>query len=222
MLVTRGFQPAAAALVMFCLAAPAAAQSGRAQGTVRDTSGHPIRSAIVRAVNPAGHPSEITSTTDAKGRWAMIGLSSGEWRFFVEAPGFVSTNAALPVRVAGTPPVSFTLARDPGPLPGALDKNIQQLLTDANGLRDQGRYDQAISAYDDIRAKNPRLTSINLVLAETYRQKATQERDPAAKQALLTLALNSYGELLKNDAENERARAGLESTRAELAGGSSR
>src|SRR5262245_44187492 len=102
--VTRRFQLTAAALVIFCLAAPAAAQSGRAQGIVKDTSGHPIRSASVRAVNPAGHPSEITSTTDARGRWAMIGLSSGEWRFFVEAPGFVPTNAALPIRVAGTPP----------------------------------------------------------------------------------------------------------------------
>jgi hypothetical protein len=58
------------------------------------------------------------------------------------------------------------------------------------------------------------------VLADAYRQKAAQERDPAARQALLTLALNSYGEMLKSDAENDRARAGIESTRAELANAS--
>jgi hypothetical protein len=214
--VTRRLHPAAAVLVAVCVSAPAAAQSGRAAGTVRDTSGHPIRSAIVRAVNDNGHPSEITSSTDAKGRWAMIGLSSGEWRFIVEAPGFVAARASAPIRVAGSPPMTFTLARDPGPLPGALDKNIQQLITDANSLRDQGRYDQAIAAYDEIRAKNPKLTVVNLVLAETYQQKAAQERDPAARRTLLTLAANSYTEVLKSDAANDRAKAGLASTRTEV------
>ena len=124
----------------------------------------------MRAVNPVAHPSEITSTTDTKGRWAMIGLTSGEWRFTVEAPGFAPANAAVPIRVASGPPLTFTLARDLGPLPGALDKNIQQALTDASVLRDQGRFDQAIAAYEDIRSKNPKLTSVYLVLGDVYRQ----------------------------------------------------
>jgi hypothetical protein len=195
----------------------ASAQAGRAIGVVRDTSGRPIRSAIVRAVNPVAHPSEITSTTDAKGRWAMIGLASGPWRFTVEAEGFASANADVPIRVAGGPPLTFTLARDLGPIPGALDKNIQQEITDAAGLRDQGRLDQAITAYEDIRSRNPKLTSVYLVLADLYHQKAAQQSDRAARQALLNQAVSSYTEMLKTDAENDRARAGLESTRAELA-----
>ena len=171
----------------------------------------------MRAVNPVAHPSEITSSTDAKGRWAMIGLASGEWRFTVEAPGFAPATAAIPIRVAGGPPLQFTLARDLGPLPGALEKNIQQELTDAATLRDQGRLDQAITAYEDIRTKNPKLTSLNLALADVYRQKAAQQSDRAARQALLNQAVSSYTEMLKSDAENDRARAGLESARAELA-----
>jgi hypothetical protein len=207
------------AVIVATLALPAStfAQAGRAMGIVRDTGGRPIRSAIVRAVNPVAHPSEITSTTDAKGRWAMIGLASGEWRFTVEAPGFAPATVAIPIRVAGGPPLQFTLARDLGPLPGALEKNIQQELTDAATLRDQGRLDQAIAAYEDIRTKNPKLTSLNLALADVYRQKAAQQSDRSARQALLNQAVSSYTEMLKNDAENDRARAGLESTRAELA-----
>jgi tetratricopeptide (TPR) repeat protein len=215
--VTRRLPLAVAALVTICLAAPAAAQSARALGIVRDTDGHAVRSAIVRATNPNGHPAEVTSSTDAKGRWAMIGLSSGEWRFAVEAPGFVPNGATVVVRIAGTPPMAFTLARDPGPLPGALDKNIMQELAAANALREQGRYEQAIAAYTDIHSKNPKLTSIHLVLADAYRQKAAHEQEPAARQALLNLALNSYSEMLKDDASNDRARAGVESTRTELA-----
>jgi hypothetical protein len=185
---------------------------------VRDTGGHAIRGAIVRASNPQGHPSEITSSTDTKGRWAMIGLSSGTWRFDVEAPGYFAANASVPVRIAGTPPMTFTLMRDPGPIPGALDKKIDEQLKDANALRDQGRFDQAIMAYQDIRIKNPKLTAINLVLADAYRRKAALEKDPAARRSLLDIAANTYGELLKSDADNERAKLELESTRAEAAG----
>jgi hypothetical protein len=183
---------------------------------VRDTTGRPIRSAVVRATNRTAHPSEMTSTTDDKGRWAMIGLSTGEWQFAVEAPGFVTATASVPVRVAASPPLTFTLARDPGPLPGALEKNVQQQIADANALRDSGRLDQALSAYDDIRSKNPKLTAINLVLGDTYRLKAAQERNPAARQTLLTHALTAYTDALKGDETNERAQAGIDATRGEL------
>jgi hypothetical protein len=217
--VTRTFRIALALFVTFGLAAtPAVAQSGRAVGEVRDTAGHAIRGAIVRATNPQGHPSEITSTTDTKGRWAMIGLASGTWHFDVEAPGYFAAKTDVPVRVTASPPMTFTLARDPGPIPGALDKKVDEQLKDANALRDQGRFDQAIMAYQDIRIKNPKLTAVNLVLADAYRRKAALEKDPAARRSLLDIAANAYGELLKTDADNERAKQELESTRAEAAG----
>jgi hypothetical protein len=215
--VTRRLSLAVAALVTVCFAVPAAAQSGRAQGLVRDVSGRPVRAAIVHAHNDNSHPSDVQSATDDKGRWAMIGLASGEWRFTVEAPGYVTASATVPVRVAASPPLTFTLTHDPGPLPGALDKNIQQEIADANAMRDQGRLDQAISAYDTIRANNPKLTSIHLVLADAYRARAAQERTAPARDALLNRALAAYGEALKADAASERAQAGLTATRAELA-----
>jgi hypothetical protein len=211
--VTRRLPGAAAALVALCLAVPAAAQSARALGVVRDPSGRPIRRAVVRATNANARPSEMTSTTDDKGRWAMIGLTTGEWRFVVDAPGFATATANVPVRVSASPPMTFTLARDLGPLPEALDKNIQQQIADANALRDGGRLDQAIAAYDDIRSKNPKLTVVNLVLADTYRLRADQEDDPAAKRTLLTRALSAYTEVLKSDDANARARSGADSAR---------
>jgi hypothetical protein len=41
----------------------------------------------------------------------------------------------------------------------------------------EGRFDQAISAYQSIQAKNPKLTALNLVIAGVYRQKAEREQD---------------------------------------------
>jgi tetratricopeptide (TPR) repeat protein len=215
--VTRRFPLTLIALAALCLASTASAQSARATGVVRDTDGKGIKGATIRAVNPDVIPSQIVSTSDDKGRWAMIGLRTGTWTFVVEAPGFVKVEAPAPVRVAGTPPMTFTLARDPGPIPGALPTNIQAQLTAANMMRDQGRLDQAITAYREIRTKNPKLTSVNIVIADAYRRKAAQEKDPAIRRGLLELAIESYDEALKGDADNSRAKIELASVRAEAA-----
>ena len=113
-----------------------------------------------------------------------------------------------------SPPLTFTLGRDPGPIPNALDHNIEQLIQDAATLRDQGRIDQALAAYQEIRAKNPKLTSVNLVIGDLYQRKATQEKDPAARQALLRQALDAYDLMLKADATNEHALAESAAVRA--------
>jgi tetratricopeptide (TPR) repeat protein len=204
---------ACAALVLG-LADGAAAQSARAMGSVKDLTGKAIKGATVRAVNPDASPSQFASATDDKGRWAMIGLKTGSWRFIVEAPGYFTVETNLPVRVAASPPLTFTLAKDPGPIPNALDRNIEQLIQDAAALREQGRIDQALTAYQDIRTRNPTLTSVNMVIGDLYRRKASQESDPAARQALYRQALEAYDALLKTDATNERALAESAAVRA--------
>jgi len=204
----------ACAAIVLGLAEGASAQAARAMGTVKDQAGKPIKGATVRAVNPDASPSQFASATDDKGRWAMIGLRSGSWRFIVEAPGYFTAESSIPVRVAAAPPLAFTLAKDPGPIPNALDRNIEQVIQDAASLREQGRLDQALAAYQDIRTHNPKLTSVNLVIADLYRRKAAQENDPAARQALLRQALDAYDALLKVDATNERALAESAAVRA--------
>ena len=54
------------AAVLICLAVPALAQTARASGTVKDTSGKTMKGATVRAMNKDAYPSQITSTTDDK------------------------------------------------------------------------------------------------------------------------------------------------------------
>ena len=208
---------AAVVFTALCISAPAYAQTARASGSVRDVSGKAIKGATIRATNPEAYPPQIVSTTDDKGRWAMLGMKIGTYAFVVEAPGYLPVEASAPVRTAASAPLVFTLARDPGPVPGALPTNIQAQLSAANMLRDQGRLDQAITAYQEIRAKNPKLTSVNIVIGTMYRQRAAQESNPVARRALLDRAIDSYTELLGADGENERARQELERTRAEAA-----
>jgi tetratricopeptide (TPR) repeat protein len=208
---------ALAAVIVVCLTAPALAQSARATGTVKDTSGKAMKGATIKATNKEAYPPQITSSTDDKGRWAMIGLKTGTWTFVAEAPGFGTQQAQWPVRVAGTPPMHFVLARDLGPIPGALGKNIQQQLAAANALRDKGQLDQASIAYEQIREQNPKLTAVNLVMGGVYRKRAALESDPDARRALFDRAIASYTAVLTDDVANERAKAELESTRTEAA-----
>jgi hypothetical protein len=208
---------ALAAVITLGIVTSASAQSARAFGVVRDTDGKPIKGASVRASNPEAYPPQVVSTSDDKGRWAMLGLRIGAYSFVVEAPGFLPVQASANVRTAAAPPLVFTMARDPGPVPGALPPNIQAQLTAANMLRDQGRLDQALSAYQDIRAKNPKLTAVNLVIGNMYRTRAAQEADPQARRALLERAIASYTDLLNADADHDGAKRELALAREEAA-----
>ena len=197
----------ALAVVTLALAGAAEAQTGRVSGTVKDTAGKPIKGATVRAINTEASPREFTSTTDDKGRFAMLGLRTAvTWHFVTEAPGFFAYEGDALVRSQPGAPFAVVLRRDPGPLPGALVKDIQEQLASANALRDEGRVDQAISAYQSIQTRNPKLTTLNLVLAATYRDKAERESDPTARVALLEKAVTAYTDLLKDDAANEHAK----------------
>ena len=197
------------ATLALALAAAASAQTaGRITGTIKDPDGKPIKGATVRATNDAVN-ARITSTTDDKGRFAMIGVRTGRWVIVTEAPNFLPLQGTADVSSGNTPVLVLTLQRDPGPIPGALSKTITEDIAAAEALRKAGRYDDAIAAYQSIQSKNARLTNVNLMLATLYREKAVQEKDAAAKQALLGRAMTAYSDVLKSDDTNARARVEL-------------
>ncbi len=197
------------ATLLVALAATASAQTaGRITGTIKDPDGKPIKGATVRATNDAVN-ARITSTTDDKGRFAMIGVRTGRWAIVAEAPNFLPLKGASDVSSSNMPVLALTLQRDPGPMPGALSKTIGEDIVAAETLRKAGRYDDAIAAYQSIQSKNGRLTNVSLMLGTLYREKAAQEKDAAAKQALLGRAITAYTELLKTDDANTRARIEL-------------
>jgi len=197
------------AMLTVALAVTASGQTaGRITGTIKDPDGKPIKGATVRATNEAVN-ARITSTTDDKGRFAMIGVRSGRWVVVAEAPNFLPLQGTSDVSSSVMPVLALTLQRDPGPMPGALSKTITDELAAAEALRSAGRYDEAITAYQAIQSKNARLTTVGLVVATLYREKAEKETDAAARQALLARAIAAYTDFLKSDDTNLRARVEL-------------
>lgn len=183
------------ALFTTILAGEAAAQAGRVGGIVKDERGDPIKGATITVENPTIGTS-FTATTDQKGRFTILGLRTGEWRFIAQAPGFAAEGGKMAVRAnAPNPPVAFTLRRTgpewTGAMAGIAAKDLQAELTAADALFNQKKWDEAVAAYRKIVAKAPALSVINLQIAAAYRNKKDYDAAVAAYNALLRIDPNS-------------------------------
>src|SRR5438046_10492575 len=91
-----------ATLALALAAAGSAQTAGRITGTIKDPDSKPIKGATVRATNDAVN-ARITSTTDDKGRFAMIGVRTGRWVIIAEAPNFLPLQGTADVSSGNTP-----------------------------------------------------------------------------------------------------------------------
>lgn len=198
----------AGVVALLGVSAVASAQVGRVSGMVRDEGGQPLKGATVVAENRSIGQS-FTATTDDKGRFQMIGLRGGQWRFVAQSPGFSPEGGVLNVRAGGpNAPLAFELKHSGvaffGALGGIVNKDLQQQLADADALYAAGRWDEAIAAYRVIAARAPIITSINLQIASAYRQKKDYDAAVAA-----------YNDVLKAEPANDKAAIELAMTSLE-------
>ncbi len=207
----RGFF---AALVIIATAGAAAAQGSRVVGIVKDETGQPIKGATLSLENPDAIPRNFTATSDERGRFAVLGLKSGEWSIVAQAPGFLTDATRVQVRVTAPVAPMFTLRRAPQPPPSILGnvgaKDLQTELKTADQQFTAQQWDQAIATYKNVLARAPALSVLNLQIAAAYRNKKDYDD-----------AIAIYNDLLKADPASDRARIGLALTymdKGDLAG----
>jgi Flp pilus assembly protein TadD len=191
-----------AAFFVFAITASAAAQGSRVVGIVKDETGQPIKGATLSLENPDAIPRNFTATSDDRGRFAVLGLKSGEWSIVAQAPGFQADATRVQVRV--TTPVApvFTLRRAPLPPPSVLGnvgaKDLQNELKTADQQFDAQQWDQAIATYKNVLSRAPALTILDLQIGAAYRNKKDYDN-----------AIAAYNDLLKGDPASDKARIGL-------------
>jgi Flp pilus assembly protein TadD len=200
--------PVLCAALLSLISSTAVAQVGRVSGVAKDDSGQPLKGATITAENP-NIGQTFTATTDDKGRFQIIGLRGGEWRFIAQAPGFTPEIGSMPVRMGSVnPPITFVMKRGGptafGALGGITGKDLQEDLTDAEALFTQQKWDEAISAYREILGKSAALSIVNLQIASAYRGKKDYDG-----------ALTAYNDLLKVDGDNAKAILGIVATNVE-------
>lgn len=197
-----------AALIVGAL--PAAAQTGRVGGTVKDDKGQPIKGATIVAENPQSSPSSFTTTTDDRGRFSIIGMRSGTWKITASAPGYMPGGGNVPIRTIGAPnpPVDIVLAPGAagptGALAGVDTKALQGELAKAEEMMNAQQYDAAIAAYNAILEKTPALTMINMQIARAHRLKKDYDA-----------ALATYKKMLEANPNDERAKIEIGMTNLE-------
>ena len=143
--VSRPGAFALVAVLHLLLACEARAQVGRVAGTVTDEDGRPIKGATITAENPDQAPSTFTSSTDARGRFALLGLRRATWAITVRAPGFETALARMDV-VTTRPnaPLMVRMTRGavpapPGPLAGVDVQEVQQPIDPGHPAREGAR-----------------------------------------------------------------------------------
>lgn len=110
------------AALVFCasnlLAQAWRSPGGRISGSVVDSSGKPIKGAKVTLVSlRAGGSGPEPLTTDAKGKWSLVGIMGGTWNIDVEAPGFLTKKGTLEAQEGVmNPPIKTVLEAAPPPV----------------------------------------------------------------------------------------------------------
>lgn len=186
---------ALAAALIVSLAAPALAQmgTGRVSGTVKDPEGNPIEGATITA--SAGDSARVLeATTDARGRWAILGFRSRAYDFSVTAAGFMPYNYQAPMRQAGKNP-DMDLVLEPMQM-GQSAGTGGGLLAEAQELHQAGRWEEALTKYEEVLTSDPTVYQVNLNIGAVLRELDRPDEAKQAFQKVLDLEPGNGGALV--------------------------
>ena len=218
-------------LVLAMAAAAAAQGQGRVVGRVVGDDGNPLAGVQITALNPVANPPEFSTLTGQDGRFAILGLVSGQWMFRAECTGscgdangsprgFSASEGPSRITQTRNPPIDFTLVRIRHPLAQMLgDEAVAGIDLDAidagtaaaDAAFNSGDYEQAIAGYQGILAQIPELSNLYFNIGNAYSQMLDYEA-----------AITAFERALADDPQNQdlqiaRARARLANGTAEAA-----
>lgn len=168
---------------------------GRIFGAVTDENGNPIEGVTVKLNFPrAGSGFQVE--TDAEGRWIAAWIRGGLWELDFEKLGYMPHRITYQVNEwQRNPEIPITLNKVEGIV---VTEEIRELLNEGNALFEEGKYDEAIAAYEAIAEKHPETFIIHINIGNAHF--AREEYD---------LAEASYLKVLEHDAANVEALLGI-------------
>jgi tetratricopeptide (TPR) repeat protein len=149
----------AVALVLLTVALRVTAQDWRAgtarlDGKVMDAAGRALSGATVRLELPGRGGTSLR--TDAKGKWAILGLTGGDWDVEVSADGYVSRRVTASVTEQSRRP-ALEVRLDKAAGAAAVPPEVASALASAEAAEREGRLPEARAAYERLRALRPDL-----------------------------------------------------------------
>jgi tetratricopeptide (TPR) repeat protein len=214
------------------VAAPAALAQGVITGKVVDEDDNPVSEATVTAESQSERFADVKEvTTGSDGRFSMIGLRSGPWKFSVSADGYHPTSDTGRVQQTQNPPLDVvlqrirrtsTLAVSEDALASVDPEDIEQEVDAAHAAFNAENWDAAIAGYTSVLEKLPELTDVLLYIGQAHWAKGENEEALAAYERLL--AADPTNEEVKGEiartklsmGDLESASAGLEAAASSL------
>ena len=228
-------------LVLLVAAATATAQTGgRVVGLIVDGEGSPMQgvSIIASVISAERNAANFETTTGNDGRFAIIGLISGQWQFQAEFEGYQTVAAAWAIIQGRNQPVNLTLERIPHPLELALGAEafegldpeaLEVDLAQADEAFNEERYEEAIVGYEVLLDKVPAFTMLHVQIGNArtqmgeyqnaiaaYERALQEDPDDRDAQAGIARAKLSMGDFEAASAELEKAASGLDAEKEDL------
>lgn len=182
-------QSALLALLSLAVATGVSAQAwggaGRLHGVVTDESGKPLAGVKVKLVSvKAGNVGPDPLVTDAKGKWAALGLMGGRWNIDFEGDGYLVKAISADISELNrlTPPIKISLEKKPEEKPKVEEQAREAImvggveispetaaaLETANAAMKAGQWAEAATAYEVAVAALPDNAQIRFALARAY------------------------------------------------------
>jgi len=181
-------------LFSILLVSGALAQAGRGKarisGFVKDEDGSSIKSGKIVMQFLQNEQVKRETTTNKKGKWAIIGLGTGAWRVTASADGYIPTYKDIYIQqLELNPMITLILKKiEQSDEPVIKDETALNLIEKANQLFTEQKYDEAIALLEQFLEKNPNLYLAHLNIGDCYREKgefdkAIEEYNIALEQA---------------------------------------
>ncbi len=168
-------------LIVLTAAGMALAQAGRGtariNGVITDMAGKPVADAKITALFEKEEQSSFGATSGKDGKWVIIGIGTGNWTITITAKGYTTQTVSYYAhQLQRNPPILVKLDK-PKEASGIVQDDASfKILDQANEFFKDGKYDTALTMYQEFLDKNPGAYQITLNIGDCYREKGDYDK----------------------------------------------
>lgn len=166
--------------------------TGRIKGTVCGETGEVLAGAKIKLENKS-YKNTLTTTSDKKGRWSLVGLASGAYTITVTMDGYEDKTDQIDYREVTKQAFVWDIklrakGSHPEAAPNPLNREnevLAALLESGKKLYAEKQYAKAVEIFSELLEKNPKVYPIYINIANCYREMPDYEKAIAAYQTYL-------------------------------------
>jgi len=143
--------------------------NGRLSGVVYDSQKEPLENVKV-TLEYLQYNRKLTTTTNAKGQWAFIGLGSGVVKVTIEMDGYVSATNQINVSTVNQNPRHFITLRKVEEIDPEAEKGSESadLFKKATALFEERKFEAALALFQDFSQQQPEMYKIGINIGNCY------------------------------------------------------